>query len=325
MGFEPDSFLNVDDIAREFLEEWRNNKDYVVAHTSGSTGRPKLIRLLKSDMIASAEATIKYFGIRRDDYLLCPLSCHYIAGKMMAVRGIVSGAIVDFNKNLNSLSDRRIKLMSVVPAQIDKVLSSGSSVSNIENLLVGGSPLSAELEECVINSGISTFVSYGMTETCSHVAIRRCGEDVYHALPGISFSVDSEQRLIISSSKMSFGTLLTNDVVSIVDNHSFRWIGRFDNAIISGGVKVFAEEIEKKIRRLIPADVTFYVTSLPDRKWGEMVVVVADKMFNISREDLAILPPAERPKKILIRPIGRTESGKIKRTLIADTNVGKNI
>lgn len=325
MGFDSNLFLNVDDVACEFLNEWRNNREYVVAHTSGSTGQPKQIRLLKSDMIASAEATNKYFGIKPGDYLLCPLSCHYIAGKMMAVRGVVSGANVDFSKNIDSLPARQIKLMSVVPAQLEKIFFIESSVSAIENLLIGGSPLSLELEKRVIESGISAFVSYGMTETCSHVAIRRCGEDVYRALPGISFSADDENRLIISSSKMSFDPLLTNDVVSLVDNHGFRWIGRYDNAIITGGVKVFAEEIENKIRPLVPADIVFYVSSIPDRKWGEMVVVVADKSFDLNRDDLSILLPAERPKKLFIRPIGRTESGKIKRELIDNTNVGKKI
>ncbi|MDE6495324.1 MAG: AMP-binding protein, partial [Duncaniella sp.] len=226
--------------AEAFMAEWRNGCDYVVVHTSGSTGRPKEIRLLKSDMLVSAKATNEFFGIGADSLLVLPLSPDYIAGKMLLVRAAVAGAKVRVeNPSREPLSGyfppTAIDLVPIVPAQIDGLLSS-KSLPMIKNVIVGGAPMSAEDERKLVESGVNAYATFGMTETCSHVALRRVGEAQYVALPGFRFSTDDRQCLVVESDRMSFGRLVTNYFVEVIDGSRFVWVGRFDNVIITGAL-----------------------------------------------------------------------------------------
>ncbi len=316
MGHFSASILNPDEKVKEFISQWLDERDFIEAHTSGSTGTPKLIHLLKSDMKKSAIATNSFFGIGKGDLLRCPLSCGYIAGKMMLVRAFNAEAMVDFSHDVTLPTTSRIKLMSVVPAQIQSLLDSPTVLSNIDNLLIGGSPLSDELEQKLVDKGINAYVSYGMTETCSHIAIRKCGELYYTTLPGINISVDKDNRLKVIAPQFSFNGITTNDVIEQITDSTFRWLGRFDNAIISGGVKVFAEQIEQKIRPYLPIGANFYITWQNHIRWGQTVVMVSDAPIELCDECIRILSPAERPRKIIIGELKYTPSGKIIRTPI---------
>ena len=301
----------------EFLAQWTDGKDYIVAHTSGSTGKPKEIHLLKSDMVRSAEATCRVFGINSDSLLALPLSVDYIAGKMMVVRAIVSGASLWVCKPSNRISDNRLServtLMSVVPSQLEDLIQTGE-YRKVERFLIGGSPLSAQLEERLLSLGIDGYVSYGMTESCSHVALRRLGEGCYTMLDGLDFTTDDRGCLVIESNRFSFAPLVTNDIVERISDRSFRWLGRYDNVINSGGIKLHPEEIERALSGLL-CGTEFYVTSRRSEKWGDEAVVVVggdcDKgklMMQISQ----LLPPVQRPKDIIIlKEIPKTASGKL--------------
>lgn len=308
------------------MAEWEDERPYVIAHTSGSTGTPKEIRLLKSDMLASARATVRFFGLAADSCLFLPLSPSYIAGKMQIVRALEAGCrlVVEEPSNhpLRTLhtTDGRISLLPVVPSQVEGVLSSGFA-DRIDAMIVGGAPLPPESERRIIGSGIRSYATYGMTETCSHVALRRLGEEDFTALPGFTFSLDSRGCLVIDSETMSFGRLTTNDIVSLSDPHRFRWLGRFDNIINSGGLKICPEEVEKRISSLMPAGCRFYITSRPSARWGEEAVLVTDS---------ATLPPdtLERIKSatgtrtapkaiIIVDEIRLTDSKKIIRQKIS--------
>ena len=261
--------------AKKFIEEWNSPTPYVTARTSGSTGTPKEIRLLKTDMRASAKATINFFGLHSRSWLHLPLSPDYIAGKMQIVRALESGATLTVedatNRPLSGLSlntGRRISLLPVVPSQVCGVLSSGFT-DRIDNMIIGGAPLAPADEQRIIDSGIPSFATYGMTETCSHVALRRLGSECFSALPGFRFSADPRGCLVINSETMSFGQLVTNDIVELDSPQAFRWRGRFDNVINSGGLKISPEEIEKKIAHLFPDGTNFYITSRRSERWGE--------------------------------------------------------
>lgn len=307
--------------AEKFIEEWNSPTPYVIARTSGSTGTPKEIRLLKTDMRASAKATIKFFGLHSGSWLHLPLSPDYIAGKMQIVRALESGAALTVEEASNHpLSDlglnsgRRISLLPVVPSQVSGVLSSGFT-DRIDNMIIGGAPLAPVDEQRIIDSGIPSFATYGMTETCSHVALRRLGSECFSALPGFSFSIDPRGCLVISSDTMSFGRLVTNDIVELDSPQTFRWRGRIDNVINSGGLKISPEEIEKKIARLFPDGTSFYITSRPSDRWGEEAVLVTDMPG--PTENLMAMIEAEvghlRAPKALIfdSDIQRTSSKKI--------------
>lgn len=307
--------------AEKFIEEWNSPTPYVIAHTSGSTGTPKEIRLLKTDMRASAKATINFFGLHSGSWLHLPLSPDYIAGKMQIVRALESGAALTVeeasNRPLSDLglnSGQRISLLPVVPSQVSGVLSSGFT-DRIDNMIIGGAPLAPVDEQRIIDSGIPSFATYGMTETCSHVALRRLGSECFSALPGFSFSTDPRGCLVISSDTMSFGRLVTNDIVELDSPQTFRWRGRIDNVINSGGLKINPEEIEKKIARLFPDGTSFYITSRQSDRWGEEVVLVTDMpgpTDNLMAMIEAEVGHLRAPKALIFDPdIKRTSSKKI--------------
>ena len=118
-----------------FLEEWFDDRSYVLGHTSGSTGAPKEIQLSKADMRASARMTNAFFAIDRESVLLLCLSVSYIAGKMMVVRALEAGAeLLTVKVSSHPLRitgqeeyvDRRIDLAAMVPMQVEESMKSES-------------------------------------------------------------------------------------------------------------------------------------------------------------------------------------------------------
>lgn len=307
--------------ALRFMEQWNDSRPYVEAYTSGSTGAPKLIRLLKSDMEVSARSTNRYFNIGSSSSMYCPLSAGYIAGKMMIVRAILSGATLwmDAPSNNPKLpSCNSIDLIAAVPSQVEALLRNIGGL-RIGSILAGGSAIPHDIEQMLAASGVTAYVSYGMTETCSHVALRRvgCGDpDIYEAMEDIFFTLDNRGCLVIKSGERSFGELVTNDVAELVDNRHFKWKGRYDNVINSGGIKVFPEEIERHIKAQIPKEVEFYISKCADSKWGETPVLVISKDTDDNAKLLATVRnavphKAMRPAAVIVKDISHTSSGKI--------------
>lgn len=302
-----------------FLAEWHNDKDYVVARTSGSTGKPKEIHLLKSDMIRSAKATCRIFGINGRSRLVLPLSTDYIAGKMMVVRGIVSGAELIVEKpSSHPLAENygEVDLTAIVPSQIDGLL---ESPDNIRQAIVGGGQISAKSEQRLIDSPIDAYATYGMTETCSHVALRKISEEEFTAIDGITFSLDNHGCLAIQAPEFSFKEIITNDIVRLRDARHFTWIGRADNVINSGGVKLHPEAIERKLSAIIPCP--FYIAGRPSERWGEEAVLYVEST-DIDKNEIiekarSVLDRYSVPKEVICVPkFLRTYSGKIKRVLL---------
>ncbi len=309
-----------DENTDRFLCEWNDNNNYITAHTSGSTSEPKEIRLLKSDMIASASSTCQKFGINNKSVMLCPLSANYIAGKMMIIRALISGASLYMEKpsnqpgNLDKIT-KDVDLAAIVPSQLKGLLENPNNLS-YHNVIIGGAPLSTAQQNLVRTSKLNAYATYGMTETCSHVALRRLLDtnSVYQAMPGYTFTIDRRCCLVINSSKQSFKQLTTNDVVRLISETEFEWLGRYDNVIITGGVKVHPETVEQTISRFIERD--FYLIGEPDDKWGECVVMVIEGKWFDTTEMLdtlkPILAPHELPRRIVFIPeFQRTRSNKI--------------
>lgn len=300
----------------EFLAQWQSSSPYIEAQTSGSTGAPKPIRLLKSDMRASAEATNEFFNISSSSTLATPLSENYIAGKMMAVRASVASCRLLQLPNKSDFSlPEPVDLLAIVPAQIPAVL---RQKDKIKNLLIGGAPLSAEQEMAVAESGIKAYLGYGMTETCSHVALRRVGEgDIFTAMPGVEFSL-KEDCLQIHSGRYSWQTLTTRDLAQLIDLTHFRWLGRADNVIISGGIKIHPELLEAEIMTFLPELPPFFITSQPSERWGQEVVMVMENAPQGVLEAIKtrLADPRRAPKRVFsVENLPRTANGKIKRQL----------
>lgn len=326
MELHSDKFIenihNCTSEAIKFIHQWFDDSSHIVAHTSGSTGSPKEIRLLKSDMVASALSTNDFFGINRNSTLLCPLSAEFIAGKMMIVRAIVSGAQLWMEVPSNTPIQRdygQIDLIAVVPSQLNHILTDNNRMSQVRNFLIGGAQLPSDSARQIIDTGVNAYVSYGMTETCSHVALRKIvnlTDEIYEAMSDISFSQDQRDCLIIHSDIRSFKELLTNDIVELIDERHFVWIGRADNIINSGGIKIYPEDIEQQIQSLIPAEIEYYITKSTDEKWGEVPILVIskdiverDNLLNAIRSQVKL--KAQRPARIIVAEIEHTSSGKI--------------
>ncbi|MDE6757049.1 MAG: AMP-binding protein [Muribaculaceae bacterium] len=326
MEFRRDKILehihNCTPEAYRFIDEWLDESPYITAHTSGSTGKPKAIRLFKADMVTSAISTNIFFNITDKSSMLCPLSANYIAGKMMIVRAMLSGANLWIEKPGNTPVCQdygNIDLIAVVPSQVQHLLNNPDIFKRLKHILIGGAAVPRELSNRITALGVNAYVSYGMTETCSHVALRRIGkssDEIYEAMSDICFSTDSRGCLIVKSEKRSFHSLTTNDIIDLIDDKHFIWVGRFDNVINSGGIKVYPEEIEKQIQCLIPEDMEYYISKCRDDKWGEVPVLVLSKNVENAKkmlEDIRniVKSKAERPAGIIVRNIEYTSTGKI--------------
>jgi len=293
-----------------FLNEWFSDSGFVLAQTSGSTGEPKPIELSKSVMIKSAERTIEYFGLKKDDRLLLSLSCRYIAGKMMVVRAIVGQMnliTVDPASDFDILTTETFDFGAMVPNQVFKILDQPSGkqkLQNIRNLLVGGSGISSALEAQISQLSNRVVSTYGMTETASHIAIRELSgyrkSEFYHCLPGISVSLHKTGCLQIHLPEFT-GPLQTNDLAELQSTTCFKILGRTDSVIISGGIKYSPEAIEKKLEGLI--NQRFVISSVPDEKLGEkLVLVIEGAPFDtiiLEQKFTELLPPFEQPKSII--------------------------
>lgn len=269
-------------------------------------------------MLASALATNRFFGITACSTLHLPLSPDYIAGKMQIVRALAAGCHLTIEHPTSSpLATgviRSLDMIPIVPTQIDGLLRS-PFLPYIKNVIVGGAPLSPDMETTLLNAGVNAYATYGMTETCSHVALRSIGARVYVALPGFTFSTDTRGCLVIDTTTMSFGHLVTNDMVKLSSEKEFEWLGRYDNVINSGGVKIHPEAVEQALLPLLPPGAKAYVTSRLSDRWGQEAVIVTDSTEltpSVIERMKETLPPYHAPHDIIyVEEIPLTSSGKI--------------
>ncbi len=308
--------------ATEFVDEWFSEKPFITAHTSGSTGLPKEIQLLKTDMLHSAQTTCRFFNIKESDNLYLPLSADYIAGKMMIVRSFVAGAKLYVDNPSNNPcppSHKILKLAALVPSQIEGFLKH-LPTDSCRYLIVGGGKMNHRQREQILNRpDITAFATYGMTETCSHVALSEITADndtaIFHALPGINFATDDRGCLIINAPEYSFGSLITNDTADLISPYEFKLTGRIDNVINSGGIKLHPEAIEDVIGHLI--EEPFYIASRKSDQWGEEAILIIERDSPLPDNQLmhkirSMLPHTHCPKEIICRSnIERTATGKI--------------
>lgn len=265
-----------------FINEWLSPDPYIKLQTSGSTGTPKTILIEKNKMLFSAARTAEYFDFKECEKALLCLPINYIAGKMMIVRAFCSGLnLICLNPSQNPVASLQpgveIDFAAMIPLQLQQAVDM-PSLSQIKRILLGGAPVSSELEKEVQTKRTEIFHGYGMTETLSHIALRRInGKEAstsYKALNGIELGLDARNCLTINAPDLSRETLITNDVVSFTGVNEFIWIGRYDNVIISGGIKLFPEEIENKLQSLFIS--RFYVAGLKDRQWGQKLVLIIE-------------------------------------------------
>ncbi|TVR40086.1 MAG: AMP-dependent synthetase [Cryomorphaceae bacterium] len=310
---------------RSFLEEWWNDENYIVVKTSGSTGMPKEIELSKKLVKASADQTCDFFDLNRNTTGLLCLPVHYIAGKLMLVRAIRSGMpLIAVEPTMTAIChlEANAHFAALIPSQVVEALSDAvgtAKLSSIPMVLIGGGPIDRETEARLAELPNACYHSYGMTETATHVALRRIGMDArYHALPGVRFEKDIDGALIIHASYLA-APVHTTDLAEIHNEQSFTWLGRTDHAVISGGVKLIPELIEKKIGHLLES--RFYLRGETDHLLGQKLVLMLegspwseDRIHDLQSQLHKLLNKFERPKEIRFESrFEETTSGKIRR------------
>jgi O-succinylbenzoic acid--CoA ligase len=309
----------------DFLLDWLDEKPTIEVKTSGSTGKPKSILLKKSHMVNSALATGNFFALQPGNSALLGLPSDFIAGKMMLVRAMVLGLELDYTEPSTSPLEyvsNSYDFCAMVPLQLEKSL---GQLKRIKTLLVGGAPISKTLEKRIKLESSTVFETYGMTETITHVAVRKIHpavpskveETFFQTLPGVTISSDSRDCLVINAPDICDNQIISNDLVRLVSETEFKWLGRYDTIINSGGVKLIPEQIENRLAQIITD--RFFVSGVPDEKLGQKLVLLVEGEIDVEAlfKKITELPSLEKyevPKAIYILPsFLETETGKIKR------------
>lgn len=319
-------------VTGNFLIDWLNDNNYLIVNTSGSTGQPKSIKLKKQAMVNSAIATGDFFGLQPGDTALHCLPSYYIAGKMMFVRAMVLGLEIDFvEPSTHPLFDyeKSYDFSAMVPLQLKHTI---NYMHNIKTIIVGGSMVTKPLLEKIKSAPSRFFETYGMTETVTHVAVRQLqsktgeGEQYFKALPNVKFNQDDRQCLIINAPKLVKEPLITNDIIDFKSETSFKLLGRYDNVINSGGVKLFPEQIEDKLQSIIKQ--RFIVAGQDDIDLGNKLILIienpTDSIESITSKikELKGLDKFEIPKAIYtLNKFPETETGKIQRNKTVKTAI----
>lgn len=296
-----------------FILDWFDEKDYVEMQTSGTTGTPKTIRVKKQAMVNSAVATGEYFDLGHSIKALHCLPTQYVAGKMMLVRAFILGWNMTLVEPASALLQRDTTVYdfaAMVPLQAKQSL---SKLGQIKILILGGAKVSSDLARQLEKLPTEVYETYGMTETITHIAARHIGEGAFETLPNISISQDNRGCLVIHADSLTNEPVITNDVVDIINDTHFIWLGRYDNVINSGGIKFYPEQVEEKLALRI--DRRFFVKGVTDDALGEkLVLVIEGDSFNVSDDVFAGLDKYEKPKEILFAPkFAETGSGKLQR------------
>ncbi len=301
-----------------FILEWISPEDNIEVTTSGSTGIPKAISLKKEFVRNSAKATIEQFDLKEGTRALLCLSSEYIAGKMMVVRALIGGwnlLLASPGKNPLSTFKNTIDFTAMVPYQVFHSL---EHLHKVKTIIVGGGAVDSQFEKRLQDIPARMFATYGMTETISHIAIRKINgkdrTDIFSALPKVGFSIDSRGCLIIYAPLISSERVVTNDVVQLLSPTQFRFLGRIDNAINTGGVKVFPETVESVLSSYI--NTPFIIAGQKDEALGQRLILIVEAQepqeFSLYSQIFEHLPPYSRPRAVFSLPeFVYTETGKI--------------
>ena len=335
----------------DFLQEWNLPSETLLVHTSGSTGKPKPMWVEKQRMLNSAHITCDFLGLRPGDSALLCMSLDYIAGKMMVVRSIERKLrLFSVKPSGHPLSDESLATMvemdfdfvAMVPMQVYNTLQvpqERERLSRIKHLIIGGGAIDDALAEELRSLPGAVWSTYGMTETLSHIALRRLnGEEAsewYQPFDSVGVSLNSDGCLVIDAPLVCSEPLVTNDIAEIkqqeTSSHSsdassslktssphvlFRIKGRKDNVICSGGIKIQIEEVENLLRQHL--DAPFLLAKKKDEKFGEIAVLVTESgdLEGVEAICRQVLPKYWVPRQYLhFDQLPMTETGKPKRAI----------
>lgn len=328
--------LRFDKLDKKYVKHWSKEASLlflelglrrygISAKTSGTTGPPKDIRISRRDLVMSARLTARTFDLHEGDRILHCLPCDFIAGKMMVVRAFALGLDIHFIDPRGSILDNlriedRFKFTAMVPLQLHRAIHKDRArvERQFHMILLGGGPVSDALIADLRDLDVQVFQGYGSTETVTHVAIRSLNgpspEDHFTAIGDCRFGRDPRGCLVVYTPHLSTPQHVTNDLVELIDETRFRWLGRYDNVILSGGKKIFPEQLEAKTAGIIPY--AHYFTATLDDVLGQSVLLVlecpkdeADVMSEVMPLLMTVLHPHELPRRVRTVPMFQRTSG----------------
>ena len=279
-GLDQSKINAIDPYINNVLEFWKTDSAYLIVKTSGSTGNPKPIKLKREHIINSANATLDFFDLNKGSSFLCCMPSMYIGGIMMLIRAIVNEGVIFLEKPSRYPIQRlneKIDLCAMTTAQTRNAIQIPKRMEFIRNLLIGGGELTNDDDFNLSKLETSCFHSFGMTETISHIALRpidsKTEDKLYQCLNHVQISNNNENRLVIKSKKIGIESLTTNDIVEIVGNQLFKYIGRMGNVINSGGLKIHSEQVEKTLSHHLNSS-QFFIDKEPHDEMGEICILI---------------------------------------------------
>lgn len=306
----------------EFVSDWQSDSPTLLVHTSGSTGKPKPMLVEKRRMEASARITCGFLGLRAGDTALLCMPLDFIAGKMVVVRSLVWGlrlvAVEPSGHPLKGLTESPT-FAAMVPMQVYnslKVEEERRLLRGITHLIIGGGAVNSDMAEELRGFPNAVWSTYGMTETLSHIALRRLSgaeaSEWYEPFDGVGVTTNADGCLVIDAPAVCAQPLVTNDIAEIApDGRRFRIRGRRDNVVCSGGLKLQIEEMEARLQPHL--NVPYMISKRPDDKFGEAVVLLAvtDDMESVREVCRKHMPRYEQPRYFLaVSELPMTPTGK---------------
>lgn len=340
----------------EFLADWRSQSPTLLVHTSGSTGKPKPMLVEKQKMLNSARITCDFLGLRPGDTVILCMPLDYIAGKMVVVRAIERRLrLISVQPSGHPLADQKEAeyidfssanpvlqpitplpfgggawaeaVVAMVPLQVYNSLQvprERERLMSVRHLIIGGGAIDDRMARELKAFPNEVWSTYGMTETLSHIALRRLNGpgagDWYTPFDSVTVSQSADGCLAIDAPLVHDGVLKTNDRVEMREDpktgrRQFRVIGRKDNVIDSGGIKIQIEEVERALKPFMARP--FAITKAPDEKFGEIVVLLTEDtdLSEVQEACVNALPKYWQPRRYLhVDKIPMTETGKIARS-----------
>ncbi|WP_326980929.1 AMP-binding protein [Chryseobacterium sp. MYb264] len=309
----------------QFLEEWFSTSETVKVQTSGSTGTPKVFDIEKNKMVNSAIMTCNFLGLKEGDTALICLPIEYISGKMMVVRSVVRKLrLIITEPSLHPLEnlETEVDFCAMTPLQVENSL---DKLYVIKNLIIGGAAVSESLKSKIVQAlkhskaQTKIFETYGMSETLSHIGLKQIApqsEDYFTVFENVEISTDERGCLKIFAPNVNAEVLQTNDLVEINNEKEFKFLGRIDNVINSGGVKIFPEQLETLVKKEIPNEVIFL--GIDDESLGQKLIAVIEgnssELINQKLSTINYQQKFHKPKEIIfVKEIPRTPNGKVNR------------
>jgi O-succinylbenzoic acid--CoA ligase len=269
----------------------------VVVRTSGSTGTPKATILTVEALAASSMATA--FALKGEGQWLLALPVQYVAGVQVLVRSLFAGTrpwVMDMSRGFTpeaftaaalELTDK-LRYTSLVPTQLQRLLEDPTPetlavLRRFNGVLLGGAPASSRLLDAARDAGVRVFTTYGSAETCGG-----CIYDGY-PLEGSAVRIAEDGHILLGGDTIAAGYLdapdqgadvffeedgvrwyRTSDLGSLDADGRLTVLGRADDVIITGGVKVSAAHVQEELEKSDGVSAAF-VAGVPSAEWGQAV------------------------------------------------------